>query len=125
MIRIRMRDFERLVREAFEELPAPIRARVQNLEIEVKSRPTPEELEEAGVEDPADLFGFYRGIPLPARGAYYDMTLPDLITIYRYAHELACDSLEELREEVRRTLRHELAHHFGIDDDRLEELGAY
>ncbi|MCS7087511.1 MAG: metallopeptidase family protein [Thermoflexales bacterium] len=125
MIRIRMKDFERIVREAFEELPESIRARISNLEIEVKDRPSAEDLDEAAVDDPADLFGLYRGVPLTARSTHYDMTLPDLITIYRYAHVHACDSLEALREEVRRTLRHELAHHFGIDDDRLEALDAY
>ncbi|MCS6773396.1 MAG: metallopeptidase family protein [Thermoflexales bacterium] len=125
MIRVKPSEFEAMVWEAIDELPESIRAQIQNLAIEVKARPSAQDLREAEVDDPRDLFGFYRGVPLTERDTHYDMALPDVITIYRYAHEVACNTLEELREEVRRTVRHEIAHHFGIDDDRLDELGAY
>jgi len=114
MFRVEPDVFEALVREAVEGLPEPLRERMNNVAIVAKDHPTR-----------GRLFGLYQGIPIPARGTHYGNVLPDLITIYQATHEDACDSLEELREQVRVTVRHEIAHHFGIDDDRLEELGAY
>ncbi|MCS7055485.1 MAG: metallopeptidase family protein [Thermoflexales bacterium] len=125
MLKVSREQFERLVWEAIDELPEAVRNRISNLEIEVKVSPSEEDLECADVEDPLDLYGLYRGVPLTERTIHYDLVTPDLITIYQRAHEAHCNTLEELREEVRRTVRHEIAHHFGIDDDRLDELGAY
>jgi predicted Zn-dependent protease with MMP-like domain len=125
MIKVTREKFEHIVWEAVDELPESLRSRITNLEIEVQMRPTDDDLEYADFDDPADLFGLYRGVPLTERDTHYDMALPDLITIYQHAHELECDTLPQLREEVRRTVRHEIAHHFGISDERLDELGAY
>jgi predicted Zn-dependent protease with MMP-like domain len=119
------REFEEMVWAAYDALPASIRERVQNLEIAVKPHPDAYELDMADADDPHDLLGFYDGTPLTERAFGYDMTVPDVIYIYQKAHELECDTVDALRKEVTRTLRHELAHHFGLDDDRLEELGAY
>lgn len=128
MVRVSRETFEGLVKAAVEELPEALRMRMSNVAIVVKDHPSRSDLRYARAYDeydPDGLFGLYRGVPLPQRGFHYDRTLPDLITIYQSTHEWECDSLEELREEVRITVRHEIAHHFGIDDDRLEELGAY
>jgi predicted Zn-dependent protease with MMP-like domain len=125
MIKIARDKFEQLVWDAVDELPAGLRARINNLEIEVQYRPTEDDLEYSDLDDPTDLFGLYRGVPLTERDTHYDLALPDLITIYQHAHELECDTLPRLREEIRRTVRHEIAHHFGISDERLDELGAY
>ncbi len=125
MLKVSRGEFERIVWEVLESLPPAVRDRISNLEIEVKRTPSPDDLADADEDDPDQLFGLYRGVPLTERGANYDMTLPDLITIFQRPHELACDTLEALRAEVRRTVLHELAHHFGISDDRLEELDAY
>lgn len=72
---------------------------------------------------PAGLLGLYQGLPLTSRGAYYAGVLPDRITIYRRAICAICRTPAEVVEQVRRTVIHEVAHHFGIDDDRLDELG--
>ena len=72
---------------------------------------------------PGDLFGLYQGIPLTERVDYGGMVLPDKVTIFRQALCAACDSPEELVAQVRTTVLHEVAHHFGISDQRLEELG--
>jgi len=120
--------FEGLVKAAVAELPEALRERMSNVSIVVRDHPSQSDLayaQEVGEEDPDGLFGLYHGVPLPERGSQYDKVLPDLITIYQATHEWECDSFEELQEEVRITVRHEIAHHFGIDDDRLEELGAY
>jgi predicted Zn-dependent protease with MMP-like domain len=128
MFKVAREEFEAMVREAVDGLPEALRARMSNLAIVVQDHPSSRDLHEAhrrGEEEPDGLFGLYRGVPLPQRGFYYDKVLPDLITIYQATHEEECHSREELREQVRITVRHEIAHHFGIDDDRLEELGAY
>ena len=114
MIRVSRETFEDMVGAAVEALPEALRAKISNLAVVVDDVPRR-----------GHLFGLYQGIPIPARGTQYGNVLPDLITIYQSTHEEACDSLEELREQVRITVRHEIAHHFGISDDRLEELGAY
>ena len=71
------------------------------------------------------LLGFYHGIPKTGRNSGYNLVAPDRISIYRRPIEAQCRSEEELREMVRRVVLHELAHHFGIDDSRLHEIGAY
>jgi predicted Zn-dependent protease with MMP-like domain len=105
--------FEEHVRRALDSLPAELREAMSNVEIVV---------EDENPEDP-DIFGLYLGIPLPERHDYSGV-LPDKIAIYRlpleeeFGHEAAL-----LEEEIRITVIHEVAHHFGIDDDRLVELG--
>jgi predicted Zn-dependent protease with MMP-like domain len=105
--------FEDHVRAALESLPADLRAAMSNVEIVV---------EDENTEDP-DLFGLYLGIPLPERHDYAGV-LPDKIAIYRVPlEEEFGDDPEVLVEEIRITVIHELAHHFGLDEDRLAELG--
>jgi predicted Zn-dependent protease with MMP-like domain len=105
--------FEEHVRRALDSLPAELREAMSNVEIVV---------EEENPEDP-DIFGLYLGIPLPERHDYAGV-LPDKIVIYRapLEEEFGHDP-ELLEEEIRITVVHEVAHHFGIDDDRLGELG--
>lgn len=117
--------FERLVAEALDGLPKGIVRYLDNVQVTVEDLAAPAQLRELGMDDPYELLGLYEGTPLTARGADYGIVLPDRITIYRLPLLAICDSDEALREEVRHTVVHELAHHFGIDDDRLEELGAY
>jgi predicted Zn-dependent protease with MMP-like domain len=106
-------SFEDHVRAALESLPADLRDAMSNVEIVV---------EDENREDP-DLFGLYLGVPLPERHDYAGV-LPDKIAIYRLPleDEFGHDP-QLLVEEIRITVVHELAHHFGIDEDRLAELG--
>ena len=112
------REFERLVDSALEELPAGIVERVENLVVVVEEEPTPE-------QDPhgEGLLGLYEGVSLLDRGIDYSGVLPDKITIFRKAHLALNLPPGELRAEIRTTVLHEIAHHLGIDDERLEELG--
>jgi predicted Zn-dependent protease with MMP-like domain len=105
--------FEDHVRAALESLPGDLRAAMSNVEIVV---------EDENTEDP-DLFGLYLGIPLPERHDYAGV-LPDKIAVYRLPleEEFGHDP-ELLVDEIRITVLHELAHHFGIEEDRLDELG--
>ncbi|HET7093278.1 MAG TPA: metallopeptidase family protein [Thermomicrobiales bacterium] len=120
--RFRRRRFETLVARALDGLPPHIVAMLDNVEIVVEDEPTPEQRGHHG-DDDATLFGLYEGIPLVARDAGYAMTLPDRIIIFRRPLERACRSPAEIAREVRITVLHELGHHFGFDEDRLEELG--
>lgn len=118
-------EFGALVAAALDELPGQIRARLDNVEVLVADWPSREQRADAGVADRGDLFGLYEGVPLTERTADYGLVVPDRITIFRGPLMRHHRTEAELREAVQRTVIHELAHHFGIDDDRLEALGAY
>lgn len=116
--------FEELVVEAIDELPDDILAILDNVEIVVADAPTAHQLDEAGDLDAGEmLLGLYEGIPLTDRTGGYGLVLPDKITLFQGALESICPDEETLRNEVRVTVIHELAHHFGISDRRLRELG--
>ncbi len=119
---MRRHEFEKLVLEALATLPAEFQEHLQNLDIVVKWRPSLAERREAGSDSDDALFGLYLGVPLSERGAYYNMALPDKIVIYQESHEQLFSSREEMVEEVRKTVLHELGHYLGIDEERLEEL---
>src|SRR3990170_8991693 len=109
------RDFERLVVQALEDLPEQFRDALDNIDIQVRFRPTPGELRRAGVRR-GTLFGIYLGVPLPERGHGYSMALPDTIVIYQHTHERHCRSDAEIVEQVRQTVLHEIGHYLGIDE---------
>ena len=108
-----MDRFEEIVRAALDSLPPELARALDNVAVVV---------EDENPEDP-DLFGLYHGIPLPERGSGYSGALPDRISIYRLPLEDEFEDPAELEEEIRITVLHELAHYFGIDEDRLAELG--
>jgi predicted Zn-dependent protease with MMP-like domain len=104
--------FEDHVRAALDELPPHLASALENLAVVV---------EDENAEDP-DLFGLYHGVPLPERGDLAG-SLPDKISIYRIPLEESFPDPEELREEIRITVLHELGHYFGLDEERIAELG--
>lgn len=112
-VRMEPQRFDELVADALDLIPAELAAAMDNVVILVEDRHP---------EDP-ELLGLYEGVALTERDSDYVGLLPDAITIYRDALLDVCDSDEELVEEVAITVIHEIAHHFGIDDHRLEELG--
>jgi predicted Zn-dependent protease with MMP-like domain len=107
-----------LVEAAVESLPARFRDRLENVEFVVEETPRGDELSDSGL-----LLGLYQGTPLPARGEGWYGSLPDRIMIFRRPIEARARSATELAQLVREVVVHEVAHYFGIDDDRLEELG--
>lgn len=117
--------FEDLVMAAIEALPEPFLSKLENVAIFVEDWPDAEALRSVGVRSRANLLGLYHGIPHTERTQSYNLVMPDRISIYRRPIELRCRSDAEVREMVQRVVRHEIAHHFGIDDDRLLEIGAY
>jgi predicted Zn-dependent protease with MMP-like domain len=114
-------SFQQLVAEALNSLPEEIASRMQNVEVVVVDEPPLEYLRR--LPRGTTLLGHYHGVPLTRRGFDYEKVLPDMISIYRGPIERMARTPERIREQVRRTVIHEVAHHFGIDDDRLDELG--
>lgn len=113
--------FRRLVQRAVRSLPPEVHRYLDNVTIVVQREPSADDLESAGVEDGVDLFGLYVGTPRTERSDY-QMTLPDRIVIFQGALERHFGP-RDISREVRMTVVHELAHHLGIDDERLEMLG--
>ena len=120
MVRLSLREFERLVLKALESLPPSIRQRMENVDVVVEEWPSPEDLEEADLDDRHDLFGLYQGVTLTER-THYDMALPVKITIFQRPIEAACATRADVVKEVRVTVVHEVAHHFGLSDAALDE----
>ncbi|MEO8084298.1 MAG: metallopeptidase family protein [Ardenticatenales bacterium] len=116
--------FAALVVETIDSLPDRFVAALDNVEFVVEDRPTPRQVADLGVAHADELLGLYEGTPRTALGDA-GMRVPDRVTIYRLALLARARSEAELRAQVRRTVLHEIAHVFGIDDDRLVELGAY
>jgi predicted Zn-dependent protease with MMP-like domain len=104
--------FEDMVATALDSLPAELGRLMSNVAVTVEHD-----------QGPPGLLGLYEGIPLTSRTTQYAGVLPDRITIYRQAICAICRTEDEVADQVRRTVVHEVAHHFGIDDDRLAELG--
>ena len=108
-------QFEELVSRALDQVPTELANLMDNCVVLVEDRPPPEE--------PQDLLGLYEGIPLTERGEFYSAVLPDRIYVFREPILAICRTFDEVVEEVHITVVHEIAHHFGIDDDRLHDLG--
>ena len=104
--------FEEMVEAALDGLPEQLGRLMSNVAVMVQHEP-----------GPPGLLGLYEGIPLTSRTTGYAGVLPDRITIYRLAICAVCETEDEVIDQVRRTVVHEVGHHFGIDDDRLTELG--
>ncbi len=112
MIEVTPDRFEELVADALDGIPPELGSLMDNVWVQVEDRARP------------DLFGLYEGVPLTARDAAYSgMVMPDRITIFRRTICAVASSEDEVVDQVRTTVVHEVAHHFGIDDDRLRELG--
>lgn len=115
--------FEELVIRAVEGLPDELQERLENVDIVVADRPTPDQLAYVDNKKGSMLLGLYEGVPLTERSSFYGMVAPDKITIFQEAITEACRSETEMVSEIRRVVLHEIAHHFGISDARLKELG--
>jgi len=114
MVDVSRADFERLVEQALDDVPAELADLVRNVAVVV---------EDHGPTDDPGLLGLYEGTPLTERDSWYGGVLPDTITIFRLPMLAICRDANEVRREVAVTVVHEIAHHFGIDDARLDELG--
>jgi predicted Zn-dependent protease with MMP-like domain len=114
--------FERLVREALGAIPKDFRDRMQNVEIVVEDRASPALGAEMSDESEAELFGLYEGTPLTERSWAHGNVLPDRITLFQRTIEEACDTEDEVFEEVCLTLIHEAGHFFGLSEDEIQAI---
>jgi predicted Zn-dependent protease with MMP-like domain len=121
--RARATSFEALVDRAIAGIPAPYSAALQEVAIVIEDEPSDEQLEDNGLDLDDSMYGLYEGVPRTDYGADWAAS-PNRITLFRVPLEEDFPDRVELEAEVRMTVLHELAHHLGIDDDRLHELGA-
>ena len=117
--------FQELVDKSVQNLPAKIFDHLDNVEVVVDDRPSPNQLRKYGLKNNQTLLGLYEGVPQTRRSSNYGMVLPDKITIFQQTIEAVCRSDEEVIAEVEKVVKHEIAHHFGISDARLREMGRY
>ncbi len=114
--------FEWLVAKAIAELPDEFQERMDNIDAVVQGEPTSRQLADAGLKRGHTLLGLYEGVSLTRRSRAYGMVPPDKITIFQKPIEAICRNDAEVRREVQRVVKHEIAHHFGIGDARLRQL---
>ena len=114
--------FETLVARVVESLPEEFHTRLENIDVVVEDWPSQGQLAEVGLKRGATLLGLYEGVPLTRRSSHYGLVPPDKITVFQKPVEAKCRNDAEITAEIQRVVRHEIAHHFGIGDDRLEQL---
>jgi predicted Zn-dependent protease with MMP-like domain len=115
--------FEDLVRQAVEGLPREFLDSLENVDVLVDDFPTVEQMRRSKIRSRYMLLGLYEGVPRTRRGSHYGMVLPDKITIFQKSIEAKCHTDEQIVAEIERVVKHEIAHHFGIGDERLREMG--
>jgi predicted Zn-dependent protease with MMP-like domain len=117
--------FEDLVDKVVKSLPQEFLDLMDNVEVLVSGQPTSAQLRKNGLKANQTLLGLYEGVPQTRRTTNYGMVLPDKITIFQKTIEAKCRNEEEILAEIEHVVKHEIAHHFGISDERLREIGRY
>ncbi len=115
-------EFEQLVDEGIGEIPEKMRKKMENVDIVVEYEPTPAQLQELNLSGRCSLFGLYQGVPQSKRGGFYANVLPDKITLFQKTFEKHCRTPEEIKDRVKRTVWHEIAHHFGFSEKEVRDL---
>lgn len=122
MIEVTNEQFEQLINEAMDELPEERIKRLDNVAIVYEDDPSPEQRMKLKLRCDQTLFGLYEGVPLTKRGIGYNLVLPDKITIFKGPITHSADSMDALKEQVKHTLWHEIAHYYGLDHDQIHRL---
>ena len=118
------KEFRKTVAQVLDRLPKQFREQLGNVEIVIDLRPSPELLREEDLDPRYDtLYGIYQGVPLPERSVLDPPLLPDKITIFSEPLLEDFPDPDDLREQIRLTVLHEIAHYFGMDEDEIEALG--
>ena len=115
-------EFEKLVEQGIAEIPQKFRNKMKNVEIVIEDWPNSWQLQQAGVKPGESLFGLYQGVPQTKRGAFYANVLPDKITLFQKVIEKNARTPEAIKEMVKRTVWHEIAHHFGLNEKEVRDL---
>jgi predicted Zn-dependent protease with MMP-like domain len=119
-------EFEALVKDALKGLPKEFKNKLQNVDVVIEEGLDMDTVKTLGLGAKGRFLGLYQGVPLKDRTHYYGIVVPDKITLYKQNIELACKARGlDIREGVKHVIQHEIAHHFGISDKRLKDLGIY
>ena len=114
--------FKELVARAVDSLPEEFGTKLENIDVVVEDYPSQSQVARAGLRRDETLLGLYEGVPLTRRGKHYGLVPPDKITIFQKPIEAKCRYDAEITAEIRRVVRHEIAHHFGIGDVKLRQI---
>ncbi len=123
MIRLGARQFDDLVQEAIESLPNQFRRHMENLSVEVQDKPEPGLLHEMQMPPGELLMGLYQGVPLTDKSVTSPYEYPERILLFKRNIEQVCDTVDDVVDEIYYTVLHEVGHHFGMDEEELDELG--
>lgn len=115
-------EFEALVAKVVDNLPLEFQRKLENVDIVVEDWPSPRQLRQVKLVNRRQLLGLYEGVPQTRRGRSYGMVLPDKISIFQQPIETQCHSEKEIEVKIGEVVRHELAHHFGLDDKTLRQI---
>ncbi|MFC1907757.1 metallopeptidase family protein [Chloroflexota bacterium] len=114
--------FEALVAIAVKNLPEEFGTELKNVDVVVADHPTRSQMKSTGLGRNETLLGLYEGVPQTKRGSHYGLVLPDIITIFQKPIEAMCRNDKQIAAEIEKVIKHEIAHHFGISDARLDQL---
>ena len=120
------KEFEKLVRRALKGLPKEFKEKLENVDVVIEDEADIDSARKLGLGSKGRILGLYQGVPLKDRMHYYGMVMPDKITLFKNSIERSCDEGGmDIYEEIKHVLEHEIAHHFGISDKRLKDIGTY
>ncbi len=122
MIHIDDAQFRQIVADAIDAIPEKYGKHIDNVAFIVEDQPTAVQRKKLRLQHNQSLFGLYEGIPLVQRGANYNLVLPDKITIFRIPILWHCETLNQVRDVVKNTIWHEVAHYYGLDHDKIEDI---
>ena len=122
-MRVSPKEFRALVAEALDEIPQSFHAYLEGLVVDVEPMPGPRDLGETDTDDPREVLGLYHGVPLTERSVEAPAHLPDRIVIYQNNIQRLCRTRRQIVQQIRTTVLHEIGHHFGLDEEDLDELG--
>lgn len=121
-MKLKRKEFERLVISSLKEIPKLFRDKMENIEIVIEKSPSREILSRTGLKSHNELLGLYQGVPLGKRGFYYGNVLPDKITLFQIPIELQCKTKEDIKKMVKSVIFHEMGHYFGLDEYQLMDI---
>jgi len=122
-VRLSSEDFEAAVAEALAEIPPEFAPHLEHISVDIEPMPDRRACEALGIDDARGLLGLYQGTPLTERSVEHLVRFPDRITIYQRNIERMCRNRAQIVRQIRKTVLHEVGHHFGLDEDDLDELG--
>jgi predicted Zn-dependent protease with MMP-like domain len=124
MQKLNREEFEEIVNEGIKAIPEKFLQKLKNVEIIIEDEPTPAQRKKLNLHSGWTLFGLYEGVPQLERGAGYNAVLPDKITIFQNPIEVAANNEQDIKEMVKNTVWHEIAHHFGMNEARVRQAEA-